>query len=469
MDFAWHLFGPDGSGYRTLGRSVGVDDAVSSALERFTWGQTNDVAYLSSLGDSPAFWAERVRGRPELVALTRVFQGESDAEGRSSLKYATLLIPEREWVDGIALSLRSVVADGSLWQFSSDRVRIAGSTAVDADGPGRDSRPGFEHVLRALREHPGTGRSIVLAPRYLTFEQMCQLPHVLNRRERAALSLAFGALSDALPVDLLCLADAHVPADAPHPRVFLKDENGDAVVRVGRTRRPTATAGNAARVESSGSVQTEARVVEASLRPTGPRVEKKPMNRIELLLLAVILALVCVFGTMQRSALHEQATQQKGVLDALQQAVTRCQERLDALTTDRAEDARKEAAAAGEGVASKHDVDAVRERVGTLENKVTEIDGKLTELRRAVDGQVGKITDAIDTNRGTTLSEIKEHFKAGMAKDLAELVIQISGLQDEVKQQQRVTPTDLKTATGKLVTLDQLRDELDKRKKGEKR
>ena len=79
MRLRWHVFGHDGSSYRTLAKSTGVSDRVSQRLERFTWGQTNKAAYRDSLAARPAFWVEHIE---DLTAITRVLTGETDDEGR---------------------------------------------------------------------------------------------------------------------------------------------------------------------------------------------------------------------------------------------------------------------------------------------------------------------------------------------------------------------------------------------------
>ncbi len=410
MDLPWHLFGSDGAGYRTLAASDGVDEGLARPLERFTWGQSNDPGYLDALAVAPAFWIEPVPGRREVVALTRILRGPTDADGRPSLRFATLLASAGEWSDRLAPVWHPIVTDASRWELRAGR----GPIGVNVD-PGLPDDPGLvqpavRRALEAIRATPDA--TVVAPPGMLDLGHVCRFLQELPPAERAGMTLAFGALTDGLKVRLLCLAPEHTSVQVSHRRVFLQPD--------GRWEEPPAVA----RRDASPSPLPTARrrhpasappIVDAVPRRTVVPKEASLMHRAILVLLAVLLLLQCVFGlgvgnTLRANAEEEARRSEQWRMDLENRidkqgaAQDEREERLHRLLVEGGKDSREGLARSGnsiDGLSRRltDELNGIRELLETCRRDLIEVrkgvgelhEAGATRMERSIHSALGKL------------------------------------------------------------------------------
>ena len=153
------------------------------SLEQFFFGQTNDAHYLRSLQAEPGVIWRRIGRR---VALTRVTRGPADSNGRSTLRFTTLL----EGNDRTALSrgLNGVIAAG--WQLSSEGAIV---TASSTSEPLPLNADGISQIALAVRN----GKRIVRSAERFSLRDVAAL--IESCADEQGFSLCFKSLNERAP------------------------------------------------------------------------------------------------------------------------------------------------------------------------------------------------------------------------------------------------------------------------------
>lgn len=425
MQFSWHLFGNDGTGYRTLRHSKDLDSQTCERLERFTWGQSNDGAYLASLDASPAIWVEPVKGRQDLFALTRILRGHQDADGRPSLRFATLLVPPEVWANEVAPALFEVACNDTLWDFDCGTEKVSVALCPEAHAPGQSQMQVVERVLRSVRE-AAVGRSTVVVPvTMLDLVDLCWIVQQLRPDERQSMSLAYGALTDGVNVRLLCLAAGHVATHCTHSRLFLKpDGSAPREVRAQTSSRVISRPGPV--VPSARRGVGSEPLLEDSRTPRLELQEKKPMNLPSTIMMVLILALVCVFGVINSVALGSRTEALKSDTGGQLKAIA---DRLDEMKAQNVEiltllsDLQR-------GVAATHsDTSNLREALAGMkveeakkvESEAAETRAELAKAMAETKTSLASQIDTLRTNLEKTIADESKKTESSVKQECAKL------------------------------------------------
>lgn len=130
MRLGVHLLGSR-AGYRTIGASTDLTEAERLALESLVFGQTTDAAFLASLEHEPSVLLRPLpTGR---FALTRLFPGQTDDAGRTTLEMRSLILEGEDYQRLVKADLGKVLANAALW---SARHFEAGRIVELANPPG---------------------------------------------------------------------------------------------------------------------------------------------------------------------------------------------------------------------------------------------------------------------------------------------------------------------------------------------
>jgi hypothetical protein len=219
-----HVYGSV-SGYETLASSPGLSSAELRALENVSVGQISDPSFLRSLEKTPACVLRSLGGR---TALTRVFPGPPDDQGRATIRRVSIVLSREDWDGGLRGDLGPLVACRELWQW--DGRRDLPTIDVNLAPPSLPAAAGAQtgkllDLLSLIERGQITGRPVIIRETHLGSEELRLLELLIPPAARASHSAAYRAVRADLPANLIVLAEqAPVSASAESYRPGLTVE-----------------------------------------------------------------------------------------------------------------------------------------------------------------------------------------------------------------------------------------------------
>lgn len=202
-----HVFGSN-QGYRTLAASDDLTPDELAELESFVFGQTNDAEYLMSLANNPAYWSRQLSSGRR--AVTRVFLGPKDDQGRQSLCFVSAIVFAAEWISALNGEDAALIGVDKIWTWDGKtllpriEVQITKPTLVRPTVEQRGRILSLLGMIESMSDTPTT--SIVLEERQLDSAEFAMVLALLPVWYRPQFSYGFRSLSEALPVQLNYLA-----------------------------------------------------------------------------------------------------------------------------------------------------------------------------------------------------------------------------------------------------------------------
>lgn len=211
-----HVFGSY-KGYTTLARSAGVSAEDARILEGgvYGFGQTEDRQYAKSLRSSPAYFTRVLPGRR---GLTRVFEGELDADGRPTNLMITAILKNSDWDGGLYGDIAQLLNDKQIWDWSEiaalERMYSAPAASIARKSAGK-----IISVMAEIEKRAAAPSPIILAADALSDEEMRALEMLIPPKNRPQFTSACRTLSPQLAVTINRLA-----AQAPLQQITFRPD-----------------------------------------------------------------------------------------------------------------------------------------------------------------------------------------------------------------------------------------------------
>jgi hypothetical protein len=196
-----HVFGTT-AGYGTLAATPDVSTEERRELESYSFGQTADRHYLSSLAESPAWWSRSLpSGRR---AITRALPGAPDDKGRSTLLLSSVLVDAAVWAREICGVESTLMRANELWAWNGE-VEPA---PLALETPGRRHRKPIASERRNALSLLGLieevseddSATVIIEPQDAEHAPLELVAELMPYPARPSMSMALRSLSDGLPV-----------------------------------------------------------------------------------------------------------------------------------------------------------------------------------------------------------------------------------------------------------------------------
>lgn len=185
-------------GYHTQYESNDVTDIEHNELESFSFGQTNDKDYISSLNDHPAFFIRKLSsGR---WAITRVFAGPDDEYSRTTLLFHSILICQKDWIDRLGCDVQPLLSHSDLWhdiQLQEIFIELDSSFLP---------QPLEDKVLTLLKMVTASSSSVIVEETGCSLQILRWVFRLLTDEEKKTFTCGYRVLSNTMNLSLLCLA-----------------------------------------------------------------------------------------------------------------------------------------------------------------------------------------------------------------------------------------------------------------------
>ena len=197
IEVAHHIYGSD-KGYQTLFKSSNITQEELIELENFSFGQTNDLTYMESLDNHPAYMVRKLSSNR--WAITRVFEGANDEYRRATLLFHTLLLDRNTWIDTLRCDVQPLLFHDTIWDNKEKNnifLKLASSPIP------QDIKRETASLLQIIRN---TDRRIVVNEALCPFQIIRWLNLLMTKSERESFTYGYRVLSDTLGLSLLCLS-----------------------------------------------------------------------------------------------------------------------------------------------------------------------------------------------------------------------------------------------------------------------
>ncbi len=207
VNLSRHVFGSH-QGYRTLAASEDLTADELAELQSFVFGQTNNAEYLATLKSTPAYWSRQLSSGRR--AVTRVFVGPKDDQGRQSLRFVSAILYAKDWISAINGEDGALVGVDKIWSWDGKprlpriEVRVTKPDLVNPNAEQRQRILSLVGLIESMSNSPNS--SIVVEERQLAPAEFAMVLALLPVWFRPQFSYGFRSLSEALPVQLNYLA-----------------------------------------------------------------------------------------------------------------------------------------------------------------------------------------------------------------------------------------------------------------------
>ncbi len=185
-------------GYQTQFRSDNVTDSESAELESFSFGQTNDSGYISSLHNHPAYLIRKLKsGR---WAITKVFEGADDEYGRITFLFHSILIDRDGWINQLDCDIQPLLDHPTLWR---DEEKSEISVAIDPSSVPDEIKMEVNAIISKLMS---TDQSLILDESLCSLQTIRWVNRLLPDKLKEKFTCGYRVLSDSFQASLLCLS-----------------------------------------------------------------------------------------------------------------------------------------------------------------------------------------------------------------------------------------------------------------------
>lgn len=213
IKIAHHVFASQ-NGYRTVFCSGGISDSELRELESFSFGQTNDQDYISSLNSCPAYLLRKLKTMR--WAVTRVFGGKDDEYGRKTLLFHSLIIEYEDWISQLECDIQPLINHPTLWK-TTDTSAI--SIQIDVSSIPSEIKEEAESIVSRLID---AKRTIVVEENNCSFQTIRWVNRLLPDEFRKNFTYGYRVLTDGIDVALICLSTIAIRGSVSLSRRFPK-------------------------------------------------------------------------------------------------------------------------------------------------------------------------------------------------------------------------------------------------------
>jgi len=186
-------------GYQTQFRSNNVTDSENAELESFSFGQTNDSDYISSLHSHPAYLIRKLKsGR---WAITRVFEGANDEYGRITLLFHSILIDRDGWINQLDCDVQPLLDHPTLWRRKEESEI---SVAIDPSPLPDEIKMEVNAIISKL---VNTDQPLIMDESLCSLQIIRWVNRLLPDELKEKFTCGYRVLSDNFQASLLCLSE----------------------------------------------------------------------------------------------------------------------------------------------------------------------------------------------------------------------------------------------------------------------
>jgi hypothetical protein len=186
-------------GYQTQFRSSNVTNSENAELESFSFGQTNDLDYILSLHNHPAYLIRKLKsGR---WAITRVFEGANDEYGRITLLFHSILVDRNGWINQLGCDVQPLLDHPTLWKRKEESEI---SVAIDPSPLPDEIKMEVNAIISKLMN---TDQSLILDEPLCSLQTIRWVNRLLPDELKEKFTCGYRVLSDNFPASLLCLSE----------------------------------------------------------------------------------------------------------------------------------------------------------------------------------------------------------------------------------------------------------------------